>query len=86
MLNNRDFFGAELRVGDEIVYPGRQGSSMWLNNAKIVGLKTKKSIWDKNAEYLVLECVRWDNKTCDYTGKKVVVSNINNVVLMWRKP
>lgn len=31
-----DFRGVEIRVGSTIVYPGRQGSSIWLNAAEVV--------------------------------------------------
>lgn len=32
----KDWRGAELRVGDTIVYPGRMSSSLWLTEAEIV--------------------------------------------------
>lgn len=38
-----DFLGREIRVGSEVVYPGRQGSSLWLNYGIVQELKTKKS-------------------------------------------
>lgn len=34
----RDFLNRELRVGDTIVYPGRHGSSLWMNAATILEL------------------------------------------------
>jgi len=36
-----DYFGNQIEVGDTIVYPGRQGSSLWMNHmvvTKVTGL------------------------------------------------
>lgn len=35
----RDFLGREIQVGDMVVYPGRQSSSLWMNSAKVEGFK-----------------------------------------------
>jgi hypothetical protein len=41
-----DFLGREIKVGDTIVYPGRRGSSMWLNRAVV---KTTQEGYSKYA-------------------------------------
>lgn len=37
-----DFVGAEIHSGDTIVYPIRQGSSMWLKKAVVTGIEPRK--------------------------------------------
>jgi hypothetical protein len=37
-----DAFGADLRIGDTIVYPVRAGSQMWIKQAKILCFGEKK--------------------------------------------
>jgi hypothetical protein len=34
----KDWRGVEIHVGDLVVYPGRQGSSMWMVEAEVVEL------------------------------------------------
>lgn len=31
-----DFFGVEIKPGDTVAYPVRQGSSMWLNRMQVL--------------------------------------------------
>ena len=35
----KDFLNNDINVGDTIVYPGRQGSSLWMNKAKVIGIE-----------------------------------------------
>ena len=35
----RDFLNQTVDVGDTIVYPGRRGSSLWMNRAKIIDIR-----------------------------------------------
>lgn len=35
----KDFFGAEFKVGDRVVYPTRRGSELTMNSARIVDLE-----------------------------------------------
>ena len=30
-----DYFGQEIRVGDLLVYPGRQSSNLWMNHIRV---------------------------------------------------
>lgn len=39
-LEFKDWLGRDIRVGDAIVYPGRQGSSLWMRVARVLELKT----------------------------------------------
>lgn len=38
-MTHRDYLGQTITVGDTVVYPGRQGSRMWMNNATVVELR-----------------------------------------------
>jgi hypothetical protein len=40
-----DWLGNEIKVGDHIVYPGRQSSSLWMNHAKVLGFVESESYW-----------------------------------------
>ena len=37
-----DFLGQTIVSGDTVVYPNRQGSSLWMNKARVVGFKKIK--------------------------------------------
>jgi hypothetical protein len=48
-----DFRGNRIKVGDTIVYPGRSGSSMWMQEAKvteIVMVTERRAVWDKKPD------------------------------------
>lgn len=34
-----DFRGKEISVGSTVVYPGRRGSSMWLNQGRVTAIR-----------------------------------------------
>lgn len=34
-----DFRGKEITVGSTVVYPGRRGSSMWLNQGRVTAIR-----------------------------------------------
>jgi hypothetical protein len=36
-----DFLGQEIKAGDDVVYPGRKGSGLWMNLAKVVSVDPK---------------------------------------------
>lgn len=46
-----DFLGREIHVGDTIVYPGRRGSSLWMNKAIVKDLYPAHQVtageWDE---------------------------------------
>lgn len=35
----KDFLGREIQLGDMVVYPGRQSSSLWMNAGTVEGFK-----------------------------------------------
>ena len=39
MTTHKDYLGQKIEVGQTVVYPGRQGSRMWMNNAQVLELK-----------------------------------------------
>lgn len=39
-----DYLGKEITVGQQIVYPGRRGSSLWMNRACVTGF-TEQHGW-----------------------------------------
>ncbi len=50
-----DAIGNELRVGDYVTYPGRQGSSLWLNFGKILEKKMIKAPgWHRDEKIPIL--------------------------------
>lgn len=34
----KDWRGVPIRVGSRVVYPGRHGSSLWMNEGEVVGI------------------------------------------------
>lgn len=40
----KDFLNQEITSGDLIVYPGRQGSALWMNRAIVLGFTPKGGI------------------------------------------
>lgn len=38
MVNAKDFLGRNINIGDQIVYPGRYGSSMWMRFGTVVDI------------------------------------------------
>lgn len=35
----KDFLGQDINVGDTIVYPNRQGSNLWMNQAQVTEVR-----------------------------------------------
>lgn len=60
-------FGLEVKLGDDVCYPGRQGSSLWLNRGTIV---------HDGGNFLIINRKnQWDD-----AYKDVRVTNLNMVV------
>jgi len=72
----KDFLGQVIRVGDTIVYPGRQGSSMWLNKAEVLEISWAESTGPKVV--YTLSIVRSD-------GRRAQITKLNRVVVVERK-
>lgn len=81
-----DAYGAELKLGDTIVYPVRRGSSMWLQKATVTGFVPEKN-WRGveepriQAEYetTVSELTSW-GRTTKFVTRKVNLSALKNVI------
>lgn len=69
----KDFRGVEIQTGAVIAYPGRQGSSMWMNEGTVEEIKTVTDPW-RTTEVLV---VRTKN-----TGRRTEVSRTERVVVL----
>lgn len=43
-MNNipTDYFNNDIHVGDIVAYPGRSGSSLWMNHGKVIEVVCKK--------------------------------------------
>lgn len=78
-----DFLEDQIFPGDKIAYPGRQGSSQWMNYAKVLKIEEYKPYWSHSEKtYFRLLCQRWDPVKGTFSGKKVTVFNIHNVVIV----
>lgn len=72
-----DFLGNEISVGDRIVYPGRHGSSLWMNRAIVTEVNEKaKSI----------KAQRPPNGKWDTSTRNVVITETWRVVVVPNTP
>jgi len=54
MSELKDWRGTPIEVGSTIIYPGRQGSSVWVNEGEVLAISTNESrIWHRSAELTV---------------------------------
>ena len=72
----KDFLGNVIEQGDTIVYPGRQGSSMWLNKAEVLSVSWAEST-GPGVKY-TLSIVRSD-------GRRAQITKLNRVVVVEKK-
>ena len=54
----KDFLDNDINVGDTIVYPGRQGSSLWMNKGKVVGIDVHRYRYGAGLEQASVLMVR----------------------------
>lgn len=73
MSDAKDFRGTSINVGDRIVYPGRSGSSLWMNEAIVTEIETKED-W-RGRKRSVLKAQRVDRQ-----GKIVSIFCLSRVV------
>ncbi len=45
-----DLLGQEINEGDYVVYPGRSGSSLWINISRVVSIERKTTRWGFKVE------------------------------------
>jgi hypothetical protein len=69
--------GLAVTVGSKVVYPGRRGSSLWLNQGVVEDIDTIDG-W--SGEHRVLKIRRKANSDWEQDGKLVTVYNLENVV------
>jgi hypothetical protein len=70
-----DFRGVEIKIGDNIVYPGRSGSCLWMNEGIVIDFYTYEVYWD-NTPRTGLKVKRTD------FGKNVKIRNVNRVCII----
>lgn len=68
-MKAHDFKNKEIKVGDTIIYPGRCGSGLWLNEAVVEGIESstdwrgrpqpivKARRTDRNAKLVTIYCL-----------------------------
>jgi nitrate reductase alpha subunit len=54
----RDFRGIPIRVGSRIVYPCREGSALWMNEAEVVEIRSKEDDWGRVRTSLVVRPIK----------------------------
>lgn len=94
----KDCIGNEVRVGDVITYPGRSGSSLWMNFGKVTKITKVKEDSFYNREYTLVQVLRpilrYRSFYCDDDDntvegwKKVTLYCINRHVKLfgWQSP
>lgn len=75
-----DKLNKEIKVGNVIVYPGRRGSSLWINVAKVVELKYYTDYRGNRLLKLVVD--RYDNPRERKTSHRTVVECLGRVVVL----
>ncbi len=62
----RDQFGQEIKIGDIITYPGRQGSDLWMRSGVVSQLHEGPPRWDNEPTYwatVIIVVNAWDTLT-----------------------
>lgn len=75
----KDFIGREIKQGSYIVYPGRQGSSLWMNLGHVVDV-TVRTTWNGPVDILKVQPV--DPASRRPLGKVVSVTCIDKVTVI----
>lgn len=57
-----DFRGETINIGDTIVYPGRSGSSLWMNEGVVVGFEDYQPYYSSEQTMTALKVKRTDTK------------------------
>jgi len=75
-------FGAHITRGMEVVYPGRQGSSIWMSKGTVVDLGSGTNRW---GSYSWITVERTDNTQRRFFSppikpRKVTITNVHLVV------
>ena len=57
-----DFRGTEINIGDTIVYPGRSGSSLWMNEGVVIDFEEYQPYYSFEQTITTLKVKRVDTK------------------------
>jgi len=69
-MKAKDFTGRVIKVGDIIAYPVRQGSSMWMSKAEVLGIEEKPRYWHKDKEIsLIINVIPFYGKALGNKGR-----------------
>lgn len=90
----KDCIGNDVKVGDVITYPGRSGSSLWMNFGKVTKI-TK--IFDRHSyygygpsEYIMVQVLRpllsWDDKLEGWKKVGLICLNRHVKLFGWQSP
>ena len=74
------FDGCKLEVEDIIVYPGRSGSSLWMNKGKIVEVTSYQSSYGETCSSLRVKKMGDSVNGLTSNGKIVTLTNLHLVV------
>lgn len=69
----KDFLGKTIDVGDTIVYPGRQSSSLWMNKAEVT---------EVGPNYLTVMVERKNYRGQVVGHRKSKISSVNRVTVV----
>lgn len=63
----RDWRGTPITVGSTVVYPSRQGSSLWMNEGEVVSIdKLKEGAWQKGNASVRIGVKKKDSSRTSY--------------------
>jgi len=74
----RDYFEQEIKVGDLLVYPGRQGSSLWMSHLTVTAVVIQEDEWSSRGPYAVVKGIK-------ESGKKVSITELGRTVVVQRQ-
>lgn len=80
----KDWRGTPIVNGSIVVYPGRQGSNVWLNEARVLMAGVDGKDWRGNDKpILIVERLRESHfGTRDVDNKQVTLRRISNVTVV----
>lgn len=81
-----DWRGVEIQVGDRVIYPGRQGSHLWMVEAEVVevvpGNPDAESYWDRVQHGLKVKRLRESRWKGDEIAQKIVPVQANHTTVV----
>lgn len=77
-----DFLGREIHVGDIIVYPGRKGSTLWMNKGRVLILRFGDGSNFQPTDELQVQPLQPEGNHLYGMGRPVTLKVIQNVVVI----